>query len=547
MGKILDLLLFPNTEILMAGKVSGSRRRRPTKSRSKNRQHLQKPSGIIAPRVAKVGGDRFAIVCVDPAKHRSEWMMADYFGRLLIEPQTLEHQSGHFKAAIAQIHQAQQQHDIQDTIVVVERTGNYHLAPKRALASAGFETRVVHPFATKQYRMPADPGNKTDETDLHAQHRAAVAGFGLLERELQSPYRELQLRTRHRRNLVEKASAIACQVREHLHLSMPGYSALFDRLLEHRSAMAIGRCCDSPSKVIQLGREGICKSLRKESIRFQLRTIDKVLSWASQAADQPIQDSPLHHAIWTDLEELYRHFQQQIAAIERTLASELVQTPYVRLMAISGINVVSAADLAGEMGPISGYANANAITGRSGLYPSRYQSDQTDTSGPIIRNANRRLRCALMRIADNIACHCAYYRGLAEADLARGIDIRASRVKTASKFSRLGFACVAGDEPMKHPAFQQPDSILEKLREFHRVHNTPMEQVLADLSKVVEQLPGHTRGHEAKVVAEVLRQNTSRKRGGVEIGTLLPAVLARLGINTTEVTQTNTIETGDRP
>jgi hypothetical protein len=152
-----------------------------------------------------------------------------------------------------------------------------------------------------------------------------------------------------------------------------------------------------------------------------------------------------------------------------------------------------------------------------------------------------------MRIADNIACHCAYYRGLAEADLARGIDIRASRVKTASKFTRLGFACVAGDQPMKHPAFRQPDSILEKLREFHRVHNTPMEQVLADLSKVVEQLPGHTRGHEAKVVAEVLRQNTSRKRGGVEIGTLLPAVLARLGINTTEVTQNDTIETGDRP
>jgi hypothetical protein len=62
-------------------------------------------------------------------------------------------------------------------------------------------------FATKQYRMPADPGNKTDETDLYAQHRAAVAGFGLCELELESPYRELQLRSRHRRNLVEMASS----------------------------------------------------------------------------------------------------------------------------------------------------------------------------------------------------------------------------------------------------------------------------------------------------------------------------------------------------
>ena len=86
----------------MAGKLSGSRRRRPTKSRSRNRQHLQKPSGVIAPRVAKVGGERFAIVCVDPAKHRSDWIMADYFGNLLIEQQTLEHQAAFFKLAVAQ-------------------------------------------------------------------------------------------------------------------------------------------------------------------------------------------------------------------------------------------------------------------------------------------------------------------------------------------------------------------------------------------------------------------------------------------------------------
>ena len=76
--------------------------------------------------------------------------------------------------AIEQIRKAQVQHGIQDMIVVVERTGNYYLPPKRAFAKAGFEVRVLHPFATKQFRQPADPGNKTDETDLYAQHRAAV-------------------------------------------------------------------------------------------------------------------------------------------------------------------------------------------------------------------------------------------------------------------------------------------------------------------------------------------------------------------------------------
>lgn len=54
------------------------------KAKSPKNQTLQKPSGVIAPRVQKVGGEHFAIVCVDPAKHRSDWVMADYFGNVLI-------------------------------------------------------------------------------------------------------------------------------------------------------------------------------------------------------------------------------------------------------------------------------------------------------------------------------------------------------------------------------------------------------------------------------------------------------------------------------
>lgn len=468
--------------------------------------------------------------------------MADYFGNLLIEPQTVEHQAAFFKLAVQQIREVQQEHDIQDTIVVVERTGNYHLPPKRAFAGAGYETRVVHPFATKQYRVPADPGNKTDETDLYAQHRAAVAGFGLCELELESPYRELQLRARHRRNLVEKGAAIVCQIRDHLHLAMPGFANLFERLFETPSALAIAHLCDSPAKLIELGHAGLRQHLQEKKIRHQARTIDKALAWTAQVAHDTIQDGPLHHAIWTDLHDLYQHFQRKIATLEQQLASDLVQTPYIRLLAIPGINVVSAADLAAEMGPIAQYGNANAITGRAGLYPSRHQSDQRDESGPLIRQANRRLRCVLMRIADNLACHSSYYRGQAELDRSRGVDKRASRVKIAKRFSRLALACVAGDEPMRHPCFKEPDSILEKLRRFHHEHATPVDRLLADLKTTVEQLPYHTRNREADIVANVLHQKTRRGRSGIAIGELLPAVLARLGLHTT-----NANESGDRP
>ena len=527
----------------MAGKVSSSRRRRSSSNPVfRNRLNLQKPSGVIAPRVKRVGGERFAIVCIDPAKHRSQWMMADYFGNLLIEPQTVEHQQNHFDMAVLAVRQAQTQHHIQDTIVVVERTGNYYLAPKRAFARAGFETRVLHPFATKQYRLPADPGNKTDETDLYAQHRAAVAGFGLCEADLQPPYRSLQMRARHRRKLVEKATSLTCQIREHLHLAMPGYAALFYHLLIHQSAMAIARRCQSPADVLQLGEIGLAQVLRDSGVRHQRRTIEKVLAWAAQASRDLIEDGPLHHAIWMDLEELCRHFERKIRTQECELTHELVRTPYVRLLAIPGINVVSAAELAGEMGPITNYVNANAITGRSGLYPARHQSDQTDhNSGPLIRQANRRLRAALMRIADNLVGHCAYYRSKAEIDRSRGVQERAIRVKTAKRFSRLAYACVAGDQPMKHSCFRKPDSILVKLRLFHHDHHTPLDLVLADLETAVTQFPGSVRRQEAATVARALELPV-RSGGCSSIADVLPAVLARLR----KLDSKNTTENGDR-
>jgi hypothetical protein len=103
-------------------------------------------------------------------------------------------------------------------------------------------------------------------------------------------------------------------------------------------------------------------------------------------------------------------------------------------------------------------------------------------------------------------------------DLARGVDKRAIRVKIAKRFSRLALACVAGDEPMRHPCFQKPDSILDKLRRFHQQHGTPMDVLLADLESAVGHLPYNTCNHEAEIVADVLEQHTRRRRGAGLIG-----------------------------
>jgi transposase len=273
---------------------------------------------------------------------------------------------------------AVEEHRLQDLIVAVERTGNYHLPVKRVFAAAGFETRIVHPFATKQFRQPANPGNKTDETDL---------------------------------------------------------------------------------------------------------------------------------------------------------AAFLVRTPYVLLLSHPGINVVSAAEFAGEAGPIGNYAHHRAMTGRAGLFPARYQSDAVDLAdGSLVCCANRSLRAVILLVAANLAKCNPHYRSLVEVWTAQGKPPRHSKVKIASRFCRSAYQIVAGRQVFPHPGCRERDYILEKLLAFHREHQTPPGKLLADLQATIERLPRSAHREEAAPLAAQLQQTrAARRRGPQPLGDLLPLVLARHG------------------
>jgi transposase len=142
-----------------------------TRSRSSRRPvptSVGKPRGVLHPRVELVGPEHFGIVCFDCAKARSKFLVTNFYGRVLIPPTVVTHNRQGLDDAVAQVRQAIATHELRDCLVAIERTGRYHRIVQRAFAAAGFETRILHPFVTKQYRQPVDPGNKTDDTDLAA-------------------------------------------------------------------------------------------------------------------------------------------------------------------------------------------------------------------------------------------------------------------------------------------------------------------------------------------------------------------------------------------
>jgi transposase len=515
-----------------------SAKKKSKKSKSRRLPPLHKPNGVLHPRVEQAGPTHFGIVSVDCAKGCSKWMLCDFYGKLLLPPADLPHNQCHFLVAIEAVKKAVAQHQLKDFIVAIERTGNYHLPVKRAFAGADFECRIVHPLISKHFRQAANPGNKTDDTDLNGIHRAAVNGFGFRELTWGPLWKGLQLLVRHRRDLVEKRSALCCQIQEHLEAMLPGYVACFHGgLWNSHVGMHVARNFPSPAAVRDAGVAGLSESLKATGQRCHPSTLERLVGWAAHAST-PAEEAVLHHRIMTKLDDDRLAKTDEIQALEQDIAASLVQTPYVLMLSLPGINVVSSAELAAEAGPIENYPTGKAITGRAGLFPARYQSHQVDRAdGKILRCGNRRLRAALLMVSDNLLKCNAYFRMLnenwqrAKKDTHDGAGV-AARIKVASRLARIMFHMLARRELLRHPGMKQRDYVLDKLLEFHRLHGMPPAQILTNLEAAIAQLPQNEYALEAKPLLDELHKSKKlNKRGPKPIGDLLLPLLARLGVS----------------
>jgi transposase len=512
------------------------RHRRPTS--------VAKPSGSIHPRVQQAGPEHFGIVAVDCAKARSKWMLTDFYGKILITPTPVEHTRQGLADFAAAIRRAMTDHHLGDLVVAVERTGNYHLPVRRAAVAAGLEARVVHPLASKQFRLPADPGNKTDETDLLAIYRAAVNGFGLVEPALDDVHVQLRLLARHRRDLVRKNADLRNQIHAELDARLPGLAAAVGDIFDHEPALVIARHLGSPAEIRARGPDGLAALLHAQGIRHHRRSLEKVLAWAERAPELS-ECTETHMRIFTYLDDERRARLRAIRGLEGELAGLLARTPYVLLLSFPGINVVSAAEFAAEMGPIANSPGDGAITGRAGLYPSRYQSDAVDHTGPLVRRGNRALRYVILMIAENLLRCNDHFRELGEVWRAGGANRRAAVVRAAKRFCRIAYRMVAGGQVYRHPSCRERHYILTKLSTFYIEHETPLEQVSRGLRAAVDWIPPSEREAEARPLeagsptappdrAARPPISNGRRTGPRPLSAILPEVFLRLGVRMIE-------------
>jgi transposase len=490
--------------------------------------HLARPRPSLLEQVRSVPPERLGILAVDPAKDHCTLCLGNVHAEVLLPPFDVAHRKSALNGLVETVRAACARHGLQELVVAIERTGTYyHLV--RDVLKRHWKIFMVHPSVTKKFRQAIDPGNKTDATDLFAAVRAAVVGYARPEAELPEPYGAGRLGSRERENLVGHRARFRVYIQEQLHGLLPGFAGQFSTLWDSGVARWLVREFPSAAALHAVGLEGLRARLREAGHVPHEKTLAKVLLWAADAPD-PAPHAELRHGHLCTQLDLLEGIESAILALERPLADFLVQTPFVLLMSARGIAAVSAARYAAELGPVEDYASPKQITGRAGLFPSRYQSAETDRrDGPLVTRRNARLRDALIGIAHDLLLCNPYVQAWAEPRVKeRGWGTKQTYVAVANKFARISFAMLHERRLFRHPLLGGPDAILRKLLAFAKAHALTPEATHDLLQRARTHIPQDGLLHEAQTLGQCLPRRCRRGGPPERLGNLLRDLLADL-------------------
>jgi transposase len=345
-------------------------------------------------------------------------------------------------------------------------------------------------------------------------------------------YAKWQLVNRAREDAVDRRTRLKHQSQERLHAFMPGYAGLFEHFWDTPAALAIAELYGSAKRLLAADVESIRERLRAKGMRMMRPTINRVRAWAADAPS-PDPGGALNRRIWRDNLRLVEHLTRDITRYERQLTGYLVQTPFVLLLSIPGVNVVSASGYGSEAGPITNYIKPSHLNGRAGLFPSRYQSDETDCAdGPMVGGRNARLRDAVMEITMNLIQHNDYFQGWSELRKKRGWSTKKIHVAMANRFNRIAYWMVAGQMLFDHPCLKKRHPVLKKVAVFSLAHGIKPETTMSLVAKVTRQLPSDAVAGELSALEDGLANLQSSDGVPVPVRkdatALLPALVSQI-------------------
>jgi len=407
--------------------------------------------------------DQVLVVAIDAAKFLPKALICNYFGDIMESAFFFSVDKTGLQHCLSQVEKAAASCDAQRVFIGIEATGHYYEDIVRFFIAGGYNVAIINAATTHEERASALNWCKTDDRDLVA---IAYALKNNKATESQLPvghYRQLLALTRARRQEVRKRSTIRMEMRILIDKIFRPYQGLmieknksfkktpvFSDFFGKASLWVLANA-PHPSDIVRLGELGLRHSSKVHNLKLRSTTIQKLLQAAECAYSLTKEElKPELLLLQLKLQDLAR-LNDNITQLEQAMETLLMQTDGYLLLTVSGIGVVTAAELFSEIGDIAHFSSAGQLIKKAGTNPIVKQSGgQKGYYGRITKQGNKHLRYVLYQAGRSVSCHNEdlkpFYNRLKE----NGKHSKQIFIAMGNKLLKIVFAMLTQKQPFRN-------------------------------------------------------------------------------------------------
>jgi len=423
--------------------------------------------------------EQVLVVAIDAAKFLPKALICNYFGDVIEPAFFFSVDKVGLNYCLSKVAEAITISNAQKIFIGVEATGHYYEDIVRFFGAHGHNVAILNAATTHEERASALNWCKTDDRDLVA---IAYSLKNNKATESQLPtdhYRQLLALTRARRQEVRKRSLIRMEMRNLMDKIFRSYQGIITFKNNSpkkvtifsdffgKSSRWILKNAPHPSDIIQLGEFGLRHISKEHNLKLRQTTIQKLLQAAENTYTLSKEElKPELLLLQLKLQDLER-MDDNIVQIEKEMEILLLKTDGYLLLTITGIGVVTAAELFSEIGDISNFDSASQLIKKAGTNPMVKQSGgQKGYYGRITKQGNKHLRYVLYQAGRSICRHNDDLRPFFDRLKQKGKHSKMIFIAMGNKLLKIAFAMLTKKQPFHSKTDKSiKDQLAKKLKQ----------------------------------------------------------------------------------
>jgi transposase len=399
------------------------------------------------------------VVAIDASKFFHRILLADCSGKVLRQPFSIDIYRQGFQKLIDAVLEVQKEIDGKLILVGIESTGHYHENLVRKLRQRVFcEVLLINPFSTNEMRNLNLNYVKTDDCDLDAIAELVILCKATPANLPEGVYLQLRELARWRRGKVDARASLKQQIHGHMDRIWPGIVNYHEK---HKGISQDFWCktvrflveqCLGPQQVLELGVDGLRRLAEEaQGPRIGRKMAQRIIDHAQASlCPDPETIEVRRRLLLFDVSQL-KVMEDAIAEAEAEMERLLAQCPGRFLLSIPGVGVITAAEIAGELGPPEAYVNSSAAGKLAGLNPGTYQTGvQESGRNKITKFGRPTLRRTAVDAARRLLKY-SYFSRFYDRLLARAKHKNAALCAVARKFLSICLALMRDQKVFDPP------------------------------------------------------------------------------------------------